>query len=374
MLTALDESFLHQAPLTFAVATTSDHRFYDRAWLAAYDPAGGTALNFGLAVYKNMNVVDGFCCVVRGTRQRNLRVSRQLRPEIDMTAAGPVRYSVVEPFRRVRVEVAAGEHGVACDLDWRSPWLPFVERPTVTDVNGRTATDVQRYDQPGTVDGWIEFGGERIPVDGWFGARDHSWGVRGGVGGFEPATGVAAVETGFLITWLLFATDEMSGYVQRNRDGTGAETFVDGRLRWHDGRPERSLRRVDQEIEFPPGSRAYRRASMRIVDSEGDTHEILAERLSEPIVMRGAGYDGGFDDGRGLGVHRGQEHAEWDEYDLASEDTPTTVPDGNAVAGVQREQPVSLSVNGAAGVGDLTVVALGDCSHFGVTLGAKATP
>ncbi len=179
MLTRLDEALLHQAPAPFSAATTSDHRFYDRCWVAAYDPSGGTALNMGLGVYKNMNVADGFCCVVRGRTQRNLRVSRSLRPRLDETAVGPLRYEVVEPYRHVRVELDAHHDGVSCSLDWRATLPPFFERPTVTEIDGRVATDVQRYDQTGTVDGWIDFGDERIEVERWFGARDHSWACAG---------------------------------------------------------------------------------------------------------------------------------------------------------------------------------------------------
>jgi hypothetical protein len=372
VLTALDEALLHQVPLPFSAAATTDHRFYDRCWVAAYDPGGGTALNLGLGIYKNMNVADGFCCLVHGARQRNFRTSRALRPDLDVVGAGPLRYSVVDPYRHIRVDIAPGAHGIAGELDWRAAYPPFVENPTVTAINGRTATDVQRYDQAGTVDGWLTFGDERLVVEKWFGARDHSWGVRGGVGGFEPVTGPSPIERGFLITWILFATDEMTGYVQRNRDGTGTEIYCDGRLRWRDGRPDRTLHSVEQEIDFPRGSRYYTRASMQFVDSEGDRHEIAAERLTEPIVMRGAGYDGGFDDGKGLGVYRGETHLEFDEFDLSTEGRPVTVPDGRPVPGQQRGQPVGVTVDGLSGVGELSVIALGDCSYFGVDDGGDA--
>jgi hypothetical protein len=366
VLTRLDESLLHQAPRTFADATTSDHRFYDRCWVAAYDPAGGTALNMGVGLYKNMNVLDGFCCLVRGDHQRNVRVSRRLRPDLDRLGAGPLHYEVVEPYRHVRIELDPGAYGLSCRLDWRSELEPFLESPTFTEVNGRTATDVQRYDQTGRVDGWIASGEERIAVDGWFGARDHSWGVRGGVGGFEPASGPSPFSSGFLITWLLFATDELCGYVQLNRDGVGNVVFLDGRLRWRSNRPDRRVEAVEQSIDFPSGSRWYRRASMRIIDTDGDSHEVECERLASPIVMHGGGYDGGYLDGQGLGVPRGDHVVEWDDYDLSIEGTPTAVSDGARIAGTQTEQPVSVVFDGVSGVGDFTVLPIGDLARYGV--------
>ena len=366
MLTGLDEALLHQAPITFATATTSDHRFYDRCWVAAYDPAGGTALNVGLGVYKNMNVADGFSCIVRGDRQHNVRMSRPLRPRVDDPAVGPLRYEVIEPYRHVRIVLDDGDHRVTCHLDWRATLPPFVEQPTRTEINGRYATNVQRYDQPGTVDGWIAVDGERIAVEGWFGARDHSWGVRGGVGGFEPATGPSPLAGGFLVSWLLFRAGELGGYVQVNRDANGNQTFLDGRLRSHDGTDDRVVVGVDQDLEFPPGSRWYRRASLRITDDVGDIHEIDCERLCHPIVMHGAGYDAGFRDGLGLGAHRGDDVIESDAYDLSEDGRARLLPDLEPLRALQTEQPVRLTVNGVAGVGDLTVLAVGDLSRSGI--------
>ncbi|MGH2727298.1 MAG: hypothetical protein ACRDKS_10025 [Actinomycetota bacterium] len=370
MLTGLDEALLHQAPLPFSATTASDHRFYDRCWVAAYNPLGGTALNMGLGVYKNMNVADGFVCCVHDRKQRNVRVSRQLRPAIDEPCVGPLRYEVLEPYRHVRVELEE-TGGLACRLDWRGLFEPIVEDRAVTEINGRIAADVQRYDQVGRVDGWIKFGEERVLVEQWFGARDHSWGVRGGVGGFEPPNGTSPYATGLLVTWLLFATDDLTGYAQLTRDGTGRVVFRDGLLRWRDERGDRSVAEIDQDIEFPQDSRFYRRATLRLVDSEGESHNVACERLTEPIVMRGAGYDNGYADGRGLGVHRGSHLIEHDEYDLSIEGRPRLVSDGVLVAGLQREQPVSVMFDGSAGTGDFTVLTLGALPGFAGASGAS---
>ena len=370
MLTGLDESLLHQAALPFGTPVTSDHRFYDRCWVATYDPSGGVALNMGMGVYGNMNVADGFVCAVAGNQQHNVRVSRELRPDVDSRSVGPLGYEVVVPFEHVRVSLEPGHGLIACELDWVARMPAFHEAPTTTRVNGRLATDVQRYDQVGVVNGWIELAGQRHEVVDWFGARDHSWGVRGGVGGYEPNTGSNPFGAGFLVTWLLFATDERAGYVQVNRDGTGTQTFMDGRLRWADGRSDRTIVTVDQDIRFPTGSRLYERATIQLLDDTGTKHVIECERLCPPIVMRGAGYDNGWDDGAGLGVHRGLEHVEADAYDISNVDVPTL--DGEIVYGMQREQPVRVTVDGEPGVGDFTVLAFGDLDFAGVA--ADATP
>lgn len=58
MLSALDESFLHQTSLTFDEAATSDHRFFDRMWFGAHS-LQHMHIVMGLAAYKNTNTFDG---------------------------------------------------------------------------------------------------------------------------------------------------------------------------------------------------------------------------------------------------------------------------------------------------------------------------
>jgi hypothetical protein len=89
--------------------------------------------------------------------------------------------------------------------------------------------------------------------------------------------------------------------------------------------------------------------------------------------MRGAGYDGGFDDGGGLGVHRGVLHVEADAYDITDPGTPRR-PDGSTVYGMQREQPVRVSVDDVAGIGDFTVLAFGELPFVGVPADAAPLP
>ena len=369
MLTRLDESLLHQAPLPFSSSVTSDHRFYDRCWVGAYDPAGGAALNFGLGVYKNMNTLDGFLCCVRGSAQRNVRVSRPLGDRMDDLGAGPLRYEVIEPYQHLRVRLDP-TGGLACELDWRARVEPFVESPTVSVINGRVATNVQRYDQVGSVDGWIAFGDDRIDLDNWFGARDHSWGVRGGVGGFEPVNGPSPYDGGFFISWFVFLTERCAGYVQHNRDREGAVTFSDGVVRSRRGASDRRIVSVEQVVDFPAGSRCYSSATMRLLDDAGEEHAVECRRLTQPIVMRGAGYDGGYLDGRGLGVYRG-DLVEYDEYDLAIEGRPSVAGTPDPVPGVQREQPVSVVFDGEPGVGDLTILAVGELPFLGRPIGTQ---
>lgn len=323
----------------------------------------------GLGVYKNMNVIDGFAAMVLPDRQLNVRTSRQLQPDLDMMSIGPLAYEVVEPFKALRLTLAPGEHPLAFDLMWRGAFTPFLEDATLSRVNGRITTQVSRYDQTGSVEGWIEADGEHINVTDWWGGRDHSWGVRGGVGGFEPHNGPNVyADRGFLITWLIFSTDEMTGYVQVNEDGDGNLTKLEGLLRWapDQKRPDLRILEVKQDVTFPEGSRSYARATLTLKTEDGKSWEVACEKLMPPAIMRGTGYDNGYNDGKGLGVYRGASHVEWDTYDTTDESVVRLLPGGTEVQSMQREQIVSVSVNGKQGYGDLTILPYGEIKRFGL--------
>jgi hypothetical protein len=94
MLSDHDESLFHQAPLTFSETVTSDHRFYDRVFFCSFAPDGSASAMLGMGVYKNMNVIDAFACIVKDGKQHNIRASRPLRPNFE-TEAGPIKFEVI---------------------------------------------------------------------------------------------------------------------------------------------------------------------------------------------------------------------------------------------------------------------------------------
>lgn len=358
MLSHLDDSPWHQLPTTFDHVGTSDPRFFDRLWFAASDPGGGGALQFTIGVYQNMNVVDGGFVIVRDGRQHNLRVSRQLRPVYD-TACGPLRFDVHEAFRRIALSIAPNESGIRGELVWHSEIAPQEERHHFARRHGRVVEDYSRYDQTGALGGWVEIEGRREDLSSWWACRDHSWGVRERVGIPEPHTGDVPAGGGALFAFLFFSTGTHAGHLQVTSRGdsshltaavvdraTGATTagrqlaveatFVD------DGRPRR-----------------VRTATFEVVGADGSVVRYEVERTGPAVAMQGLGY-GGYRDGLGLGVHRGETHLEHDVWDVTH---PATVvrDDGTVERPVHRIQPVRVTRTGPEGTstgnGSLTFVA-----------------
>ena len=385
MLTPMDDTLWHQLPTTFDHVGTSDPRFFDRYWFAATDPAGAGTLQFTLGAYQNMNVMDGGFVAIRSGQQHNVRVSRALRPRYE-PACGPLRVEVLEPLERFRLRVDAGPHGVEADLEWKATLAAQEEAARFTRSRGRVVEESRRFDQIGECTGWLSLaGGERLELDHWWATRDHSWGVRERMGVEEPVTGPApAPSAGGLFAFLFFSTESLGGHVQlaqfsgrpdyftaeitrRGRGAEGNEPAIELQLqarasldiRFHDAASPRRFRSVRFDTRLPDGTEV----------------QIQATALGPAVDMQGLGY-GGYDDARGLGVYRGEEHLEHDVWDVSH---PTDVvrparPGGapaQSVRPVHRIQPVHVVLSGGGldgeGTGSLTMIAEGNLPQLGLT-------
>jgi len=365
VLTPMDDTPWHQIATTFDHVGTSDPRFFDRLWFAASDPTTGRTLQFTMGVYQNMNVVDGGFVVIVDGRQHNVRASRQLRPQYE-TACGPLRLDVVEPLRHLRLQVSPGVHGLAADIHWLAVLDPEEEPQHFVRRDGRVLEDYCRMDQIGECEGWVEAGGSRQQLDGWWSCRDHSWGVRERVGIPEPVTAPPATPGGgSLFAFLFYSTDRYGGHVQVARRAEGHES-TSVRIRPREGGEERHGLPVRIAADFVDAGRPRRiRAGSFAVGSD-TTLDVAA--AGPAVAMPGLGY-GGYDDGLGLGVWRGRAHVESEVWDV-SHPAEVGMPDGSRGRPAHRIQPVTVTQHGpdgtSRGTGSLTFIAEGPLDALGV--------
>ncbi|MET0985524.1 MAG: hypothetical protein ABW034_08965 [Steroidobacteraceae bacterium] len=372
MLTALDETLLHQAAVPFALTTVSDHRFFDRMWLGGHR-ADGTRFLMGMANYKNMNVADGYFVVLKDRKQHNLRVSRPFLSSPDALRVGPLKLEIVRPLEQLRIVVDAGsEHSTRAELTFTGTAAPRMELPHVRRVDGRLTQDYVRFDQHGFVNGWFELNGERTIVDRWFGARDHSWGVRPNQGGYDPVTSdgdsfrdeVSGASSALLAVYLFFDVEGWEGYIQLQEDGSGRVLYQDGEIRnkRRDAHPV-ALSGLTHDLEFAPGTRACTGGRINAKLTNGEVVQLDITALVPATCYKGTGYDAGFDDERGLGLYRG-ERVERDVYDVSHVEN-VVLPDGRTIRPWHREVPCTLSVNGGPrGLGYFPVLSNGFIERY----------
>lgn len=364
----MDDTLWHQLPTTFDHVGTSDPRFFDRYWFVATDPSGGGTLQLTLGAYQNMNVMDGGFVFVSEGRQHNLRVSRALRPEY-ATRCGPIEVELLEPLARFRLRVADDESSVRAELEWSAEFAAQEEVPQFVRQRGRVVRDSRRFDQIGACSGWVEVRGERTRVERWWAARDHSWGVRERVGIDEPQTGPASSQpAGSLFAFLFFSTSAVGGHVQISSFADEDDYLSAEVARRGAGAPVHFARaKLRAELVDERSPRRFRTAWFDAELADGRPVEIEMRALGSAIDMQGLGY-GGYEDGRGLGVYRGESHVERDVWDVSH---PCEVVRGaERVRPIHRIQPVRVALRGGGidseGTGSLTFIAEGRLPQLGL--------
>ena len=372
MLTALDESFMHQVALPFELAQTSDHRFFDRTIVTSGAPDGSVGMVLGMGAYKNMNVLDGFSLVqIDRARQHNLRLSRALRP--DMTQhLGPLRIEVVEAFKEIRYILDKNDAPFNFDVRYEAFLAPVLEEPHFHRANGRITQDYVRFNQLMSMSGTLVVEGREFVAEKWFGWRDHSWGVRPSVGGFEPPTpglkdafpsAQRANGKGLVLFYIGFnAEDAIGGGIQVIENGLGELIYFTG----HFGEPASQSRVVGYEwsVETFPGTRMPRKMLVHAKTADGKTYDVVAEPNGRPWAYKGGGYDSGYNDGKGQGVWRGNDlTVEIDTYDVTHPEE-VGLPDATKVRPAHREMHVTVTCNGRKGYGYMPFIAIGDVNQL----------
>ncbi|KAA9160509.1 hypothetical protein FPZ12_016880 [Amycolatopsis acidicola] len=361
LLGPLDEHLNHQTPRPFRVPGTTDHRFYDRHWFEAISPDGELMMIAGMGVYKNLGTTDGFVTVQNGRQQTNVRVSRPLGDDLE-PRVGPLKVEVLEPFERIRLSLDEGDHPVRAELEWASTFPAYLEAPHLTFVDGRVVQDTSRYDQLGRWSGWIELDGERFDYTDWWGVRDHSWGVRPDVGGFEPSHG-RQWNGSLLWLWAYAVAGDTACHFQLRESGTGELQHFDGEITFapSSGRDPVRIERVEHDIRFIEGTRDWETLVYELHLSDGDKMILEATALQSAWAYRGTGYENGFEDSRGVGVPRG-ELVEFDRLDLSVPGRVTR--EGEPYRPGHREQPAKVTLNGVPGTGHLPVMTTGRIERY----------
>jgi hypothetical protein len=363
MFTALDETLFHQVAEVMGQSPVSDHRFFDRVVIGMHAPDGSLGLVTSFGVYKNNNVMDGFAMLQSGgQRQFNHRYSRSLWPKMGepdlRTVLGPLSHEILEPMHKLRIQLQPGDYPGSYDIVWENILPPHLEGRHISRMDGRLVRDHLRMSQHGRVSGWIRLKGDKTEFKDWFAWRDHSWGVRTGVGGYEPSTGgqvdggiqaTVPITEGYLGLYLWWATAEHGSIFQLQETGSGRRLYIDGEVRSRTGaHPPLKIVDVEHHHTFFPGTRIFKTGRVVLKTEDGQSWDVAVENVGRPWAYKGSGYDSGYNDERGLGMWRAEWLEEYDEYDLSDPEV-VELPDGRKLRPLHREQIAKVTVNGKPG-------------------------
>ena len=318
MLNKLDDYPIHQTSEPVAHPLTGDRNAYDRYWFNGFTREADLFFAVALGVYPNRRVMDAAVSIVRGGLQYVVRGSRLAPDERTDTRAGPISIEVLEPMRALRVVIAPNPHGVEGELVFRAR-TEALEEPRLTLRQGaRVGMDSTRFTQFGAWDGWLQIGAERIKLDAShvLGTRDRSWGVRP-VGERELSAAPASLPQFFWL-WAPLHFDDVCTHFQVNEDASGRALSSHGVIvpLLASGEPLEEMASVHHSVQWEKGTRRARAATLTLVPSHGEPHQLELEPLLT-FQMRGIGYG---DPEWGHGMWKGEDVTSGAQWQLSEVD------------------------------------------------------
>lgn len=291
-------------PLTEPGTEGLPDRFFDRFVFNLHptDSLNPSVL-LGFGMYPARDVVDGFVILVTDSEQRNLRYSTELS-DTDGRSGGPFSFEIVVPNEQWRLQIGPNQTGLEMDVTWHARAPQWWSRVDVATTTGE-ATSFDHLVQSGRYQGTITVDGTEQSVDGWWGQRDRSRGVRTMRGG-----------QGIHIWFQAQFPDRSVGFLLVE-DRQGGRILLEGAVMHEDGTLDditevRHALEVDAGLDVTAGT-------VEVTTEAGAFYRIDADLSARGGYMAGGGYGGHH------GKVRGKDHEEFDVYPLDGSVSPRTL-------------------------------------------------
>ena len=244
---------------------------------------------FGVGTYPDRKSMDGFVIACLPYAQRNVRFGS----EPDGSRCGPLTWHADETTWHLTL--GPNPAGVEFDLTWRARTPAWSG-----DIKVGETTNFEHLFQSGRYDGILSIDGVAGDIQGWYGQRDRSRGVRTMSGG-----------QGLHVWYQAQFPDRSIGFLLVE-DRAGERLLLEGAVMYTDGRLDpiidvRHDLRFDDTLDLRSGTVE--------VTTKTDIFRIEADASGRGALMAGGGYGGQHGTMRGL---------ESDVYPLDGTITPLT--------------------------------------------------
>jgi hypothetical protein len=178
-LTPRDELFVHQLPEPLSVVSIEHHHWRESYFFVTHGPSADTdVIVVAMARYPARHLLDALVLGRVDGQPLFAYHQRDAGDDPHTTTVGPVTVDVVEPYEELRLTVAA-DAAFEAELSFRARTQPYaLRRGRLLADDGSLLWDQSHMIQSGTFHGRYRSGAKVGVIDGWFGQRDHSWGVR----------------------------------------------------------------------------------------------------------------------------------------------------------------------------------------------------
>jgi hypothetical protein len=280
-------------------------RFFDRFVFNLHrTDATVPSILFGLGIYPASDTVDGFAILVTESEQRNVRFSTELSAtggsstggSSTGSSTGPFSWRIVEPMRTWHVALGPNPTGLEFDLTWRARAPAWHGEVRVVDGD-RVSASFGHLFQSGRYGGTLTIDGRRKRIEGWYGQRDRSRGVRTMSGGQG------------LHLWFQSQFPDRSVGFLLVEDRQHGRRLLEGAVMHEAGRLD-AITDVRHALRFDD-SLDLRGGTVEVTTASGTVYLIQADASTA-----GGGYMAGGGYGGQHGRPMGRDHVEHDVYPL----------------------------------------------------------
>jgi len=271
VVSRFDEYLVHQTEQPLARVASDHPEWQDRFYFNIHDRNGEVAMMTGLGAYPNRNMMQGYIFAVQGGEHYASIQVRASDNDREVMNAGSLSFSVVEPLKSWRLEVADEAQGVHGSLEFRAR-CPLYTFSPIHWRNGESLVVNQlHYTQAGVYEGSLTIG-DRTFTD-LIGMRDRSWGVRD-MARVPFWVWVSAQFEEFCISAWLWETPE------------GEVIHADGAI-VHESGEIRPVTGIEHELELWPGTKRPKAARYRLTMADGKVESLIASEVQTIFLAPG---------------------------------------------------------------------------------------
>jgi len=323
LVSRFDEYLVHQTEQPLARVASDHPEWQDRFYFNIHDRNGEFAAITGLGAFPNRNVMQGYLFSVHGGQHSAYLQVRSLENDREVMQAGTLSYSVVEPLKTWRLEIADEASGIQGSLEFQER-CPLYRFSPIEWQNGEHLVVKQmHYTQAGVYDGSLTIGG-RTFTD-LVGMRDRSWGVRD-MARVPFWAWISAQFGEFCISAWLWETPE------------GEVIHADGGI-IHETGEVRPVTKIEHELELWPGTKRPKAARYRLTIANGEVESLTATEIETIFLAPGM--------------------ARWSDSDAEA------LKQADATA-FGFDQLCRFELNGETGYGIVEYMVTGGCKRYGI--------
>ncbi len=273
MVSRFDEYLVHQTEQPLARVASDHPEWQERFYFNIHDRNGEVAMMTGLGAYPNRNMMQGYIFAVHGGEHYSYLQVRAPANDREVMTAGSLSFSVVEPLKAWRLEVADEANGIKGSLVFRER-CPLYEFSLIHWQNGDNLVVNQlHYTQAGVYEGSLTIGG-RTFTD-LIGMRDRSWGVRD-MARVPFWAWISAQFEEFCVSAWLWETPE------------GEVIHADGAI-IHESGEVQPVTKIEHELELWPGTKRPRAGCFQLTIADGKVETLTASEIETIFLAPGMG-------------------------------------------------------------------------------------